>query len=315
VFKLDFQIPESENKISLADPIYLSGSCFSNEIGSKLNTFKFKTLCNPFGTIYNPVSIFKTLTGELDSDRIIESQQVYYHWDCHGNISGLSEKEVEEKVKIIQADSVEYLNNASYLILTLGSAFVYRESETNEIIANCHKLPSSYFKKVLLSQGEIVASYSALQKKFNNNLKIILTISPVRHIRDGLVENNLSKSILLEAVHEIVAQNENTEYFPAYEIMMDELRDYRFFARDMIHPSEEAVDYIWERFMETYFDTSTKKFVNDWNHILHAMKHVPFQPKSKKHQDFLKNTVGKLKEMQGTVDVSGELKFIENQIA
>lgn len=315
MFKLDFKILPSETKITLKDKIYLSGSCFSDEIGSKLTTYKFNNLHNPFGTLYNPVSIVKSVSGSFDLKNVVESQGVYYHWDSHGKISGLSQGEVEKQVQVLQRSSTSFLEDATVLILTLGTAFVYRYQQTGEIVGNCHKVPAKNFTKQLLSKEEIIQSFSDLYKSLESNLMIVFTVSPVRHTRDGLVENNLSKAILIEAVHEMVDRYENVHYFPSYEIMNDELRDYRFFGEDMIHPSKQAVDYIWDKFSEMFFDDKTKTFVKKWDKIVQALDHNAFQPKSNQHQKFLKQTLSTLEELKDQVDVSNEMKTIQNQIA
>ncbi len=314
MFKLDFDFPPSKAKITLDDKVYLSGSCFSDEIGGKLSIYKFESLSNPFGTLYNPISIFKSISGSLNKENTIESGGVFYHWDCHGKISGLSNGEVEKQVEITQVSSTNFLSSATVIILTLGTSYVYQHRSTNEIVANCHKVPSKEFTKQLLTKEEIVQSFSDLYSNLNSNLKIVLTVSPVRHIRDGLVENNLSKARLIESVYEIVQAHENVSYFPSYEIMNDELRDYRFFAQDMIHPSEQAVDYIWKKFSDHFFDQKTKTFIDDWNKVLSALNHAPFQPKSKEHQRFLKKTMSTLENLKDQIDVSNELKAIQKQI-
>ena len=314
MFNLSLDLPSSEKSISLQDHVYLVGSCFSDEIGVKLGTNKFNTLQNPFGTIYNPISIFKTLTGDLDPLNIIESQGVFYHWDCHGKLSALSKSVLTESVKSIMETSSQYLDNATHLVITLGTSHVYEYKKNGQVVANCHKVNGSDFSKRLLTADEIQLAFSDLYERLNPNLNIIFTVSPVRHIRDGLVENNLSKAILLQAVHEIVDGHKNIEYFPAYEIMIDELRDYRYYGEDMVHPSDQAVDYIWKKFTNVYFDADTKQFVNDWSKITQALNHKPFQAKSKQHQDFLSNIVDKVKALEGKVDVSKELATIQNQL-
>lgn len=315
MFKLTFDIPTSEKKISLRDPVYLTGSCFSDSIGEKLSLHKFKTLSNPFGTLYNPISIFKTLSTKLDPTHSIESQGVFYHWDCHGKISGLTKGELHDSVSHVSDNSLSFLENANFSIITLGTSFVYKLNSSGNIVANCHKLPSDNFSKFILSMDEITDSFKDLHETLKKNLTIIFTVSPVRHIRDGLVENNLSKAILIESVHELVSRYENVYYFPAYEIMNDELRDYRFFANDMVHPSPQAVDYIWEKFIQCYCDTETLKFMSGWNKIMSALQHTPFQPKSKEHQKFLNKTLEKLNELGKEVDVTREIETIENQLS
>lgn len=317
MFKLNFDIPSSEKKINLKGNIYLVGSCFSDEIGALLLENRFNLLSNPFGTIYNPHSIFKLLRDEASKNNTIESQGVFYHWDCHGQISGLSKSEIENAFANNRRQSNVFIKESNWLIVTLGTSIVYRLKSTNEIVANCHKVPASEFRKEYLTSDEIVADFEkSFQhlKNLNPDINIILTVSPVRHIKDGLVENNLSKSILLDAVHQIVNEYSNAHYFPSYEIMMDELRDYRFYKKDMIHPSEEAVEYIWKRFSESYFDQETMGFLNEWAKIKSALHHKPFQPSSAKHQQFLKNTLALLDKLNDLIDISVEKAMLQKQL-
>ena len=314
MFKLDLQIPASDSEISLGDKIYLAGSCFSDEIGKKLGANKFKYLSNPFGTIYNPISIFKTLEGSLDSDHTVRSQDVFYHWDCHGQISGLQKEELSIKVNTALESSQEFLNEADHLIITLGTSFVYRLNSTNHIVANCHKVPSQEFTKELLTKEEIVNSFAKIYEGLNNKLNIVLTVSPVRHIRDGLAENNLSKAVLINSVHEIVLQYPNVHYFPAYEIVIDELRDYRFFAEDLVHPSSQAIDYVWTKFSETYFKKETQTLLASWSDLRLAIQHQAFQPRSAAHQNFLRQTIKKVENLKSKIDVSDELKHLQDQL-
>ncbi|MEP1032129.1 GSCFA domain-containing protein [Ekhidna sp.] len=316
MFKLPFNIPRSLKKIDLSDPICLIGSCFSDEMSKHLSRNKFNHLSNPFGTIYNPHSIVKLLSGQVSSNRITESQGVSYHWDAHGVISGLSKKEVEKSFEHKQIELQNFLSSAKWLIITLGTSFVYVHSDAG-VVANCHKVPATSFKKRLLNQKEIIDQFSELHSHLsgiNQKLNILFTISPVRHIRDGLIENNRSKAILLDAVHTLTELYDNVGYFPSYEILIDELRDYRFYQSDMIHPSEEASEYIWNMFSDSYFDQETKKILSEWGKIRTALNHKPFQPKSEPHQKFLKSTLKKLLSMNGKMDVTVELEQLKNQI-
>lgn len=316
LFNLEFNIPKSAKKITLSDSLCLIGSCFSDEIGAYLDGNKFDNLSNPFGIIYNPHSIFKLIAGQVEATNIIQSQEVFYHWDAHGHVSGLSAKDTEnlfdQKKNSLQSSLVK----SNWLVITLGTAIVYEHGEVG-IVANCHKVPSSNFHKRLLNQDEIIGQFDKLHsylESINPTLSIILTISPVRHVRDGLMENNRSKAILLDAVHLIKDSYPNAEYFPSYEIIIDELRDYRFFESDMIHPSEAAVKYIWDRFGQTYFDQPTQDTLAEWNKIKAALNHRPFQPQSFSHQNFLKNTLEKLQKMNEKIDVSVELEQLKKQI-
>ncbi|MEQ9404960.1 MAG: GSCFA domain-containing protein [Cyclobacteriaceae bacterium] len=317
MFSLKFEIPDSPLKISTESKICLIGSCFSDEIGKKLHTYKFNCLSNPFGTVYNPVSILKSIRNEIEPSNLTEQDGIFYHRDCHGKISGLNSKEAEKKVTDAVRSLNGFIRNANVLILTFGTAFIYRLKSTNEIVGNCHKIPAASFSKELLSKEEIIDAFLKTHKHIKDihpDLNIILTVSPVRHTRDGLIESNLSKAVLLQAVHDLTEQFSDVHYFPSYEIIIDELRDYRFYAKDMIHPSEEAIDYVWDRFCETYFDTDTQKFIPEWQSILQALNHKPFHPSSRAHQQFLKNTLEKLENYNRSVDVSKEISELRNQI-
>lgn len=316
MFKLTFDIPESDQKINLKDSILLIGSCFSDEMGDRLLANKLNTLSNPFGTIYNTHSIFKLLKGDSSENSIVESQGVFYHWDAHGEISGLNKTEVEKAFEDRQKETHQFLSSTKWLIITLGTAWVY-EYENTGIVANCHKVPQYRFTKRLLSQEDISKQFSELHSYLKTNdldIHILFTISPVRHIRDGLVENNRSKAILIDAVHSMVERFDNVSYFPSYEIIVDELRDYRFFKEDMIHPSEQTINYVWDRFLETYFDNESRAFISEWNKLQRAIDHKPFQPNSKNYQDFLKKTLEKLEKLNGKIDLSVEIEQLKQEL-
>lgn len=314
--KLDFDPTPSSKKIGLQSKILLLGSCFSDQIGEYLVSNKFSTLTNPFGSIYNPHSIFKLLSDDVSTNRLVESQGVYYHWDAHGMISGYSKSEVENDFEQRRNKTKSFLEKTDWLIITPGTSFVYVHGEDG-IVANCHKVPATKFEKRLLSIEEIVSQFNKLHAylaQINPDLNILFTVSPVRHIRDGLVENNRSKAILIEAIHSLVDQWQNVSYFPSYEILIDELRDYRFYTEDMVHPSSSAVRYIWDKFVETYVDDEAVAFLSEWNKIKQAINHKPFQRASDAHQSFLKTTLLKLEKMNEKIDVSVEIKQLRNQI-
>ncbi|WP_420319264.1 GSCFA domain-containing protein [Ekhidna sp.] len=316
MFKLSFDIPESKHKISLSDPILLIGSCFSDEIGLKLSESKFNTLCNPFGTIYNPHSIFKLLSNLSKSNNVVESQGVQYHWDTHGKISGLNPQETIDLFEKINNETQNFLMQTNWLFITLGTAIVY-ERMNGDIVANCHKVPGGEFRKRFLNQDEIKRQFSTLHtylEKINPRLNIVFTVSPVRHIRDGLIENNQSKAILIDSIRSITENYPNTTYFPSYEIAMDELRDYRFFQEDRIHPTNEAIDYVWNRFIEAYLDKEAIGIIEEWSKLKAALHHRPFQPQSTAHQTFLKSTLKKMEELNEKVDLSVEMNQLKQQI-
>lgn len=318
MFSLNFEIPLSASKIRLKDHIVSIGSCFADNIGSLLSTYKFDCASNPFGSIYNPVSISELLVGDIHNDEIIESQGVYFHWQAHGQVAAMSAKELDHSIQEINLGLQKKLKSTDWLIVTLGSAFAYRLNASNRIVANCHKVPQSEFTKVLLEieqmEEALVSAFLAI-KSINPNLKVILTVSPVRHVRDGLIKNNRSKGRLLEVVHSLDEKHDWIHYFPAYEIQIDELRDYRFFAKDRVHPSDESVEYIWQKFGQTYFDDETNGFVKEWRRILGMVNHRPIHPKSSEHQAFIKKTIQHLQRLASDVDVQEEIAFMQKQLS
>ena len=292
------------------------GSCFSDQMGEYLVKNKFNVLTNPFGTIYNPHSIFKLLANNVTIDQVVESQGVYYHWDAHGTISGNSKPEVTTIVEQKRNETKSFLEETDWLIITPGTSFVYEHLEKG-IVANCHKIPAAMFKKRLLTGEEIISQFNKLHSylaQINPSLNMLFTVSPVRHIRDGLIENNRSKAVLIDAIHSLVNQWPNVSYFPSYELLIDELRDYRFYAEDMVHPSSIAVKYIWDKFVATHFDDEAVTFLGEWHKIKMAMNHTPLRKESDAHQSFLKKTLSKLEKMNEKVDVRVEIKQLRSQI-
>ena len=315
--QLDFPIRPSFKKINLEDSVYLIGSCFSDEIGDKMQSAKFNSISNPFGTVYNPHSIFKILSGKIDHNDTVESDGVNYHWDAHGEISAIKLDDLKKLTKQKVYESYQFVQKAQWLVITFGTAWVYRNRKSGEIVANCHKVPDNEFYKELLTIEEIADSFRSFKRDLtstNPYINIVFTVSPVRHTKDGIVENNRSKARLIESIHDMVDRFENVAYFPAYEIMYDELRDYRYYKRDLVHPSPMAVDYIWDKFCETYFDDETRTYLGRWNKIQDSLNHRPFQPKSKSHQAFLKATLKNLESLSKKVDVKEEIKVIKSQI-
>jgi hypothetical protein len=279
-------------------------------------------MVQPFGVIYNPISIHKALLygvlGQYPPDHTyLSNQDIFLNYDFHSINSGLSEDEARRKIEG-QIDKVRaQLSSTEWLIITYGTAWVYERLDTNEVVANCHKIPADRFEKRLLTTTEVIDSFNRLRElllKFNSAVKVILTVSPVRHIKDTLELNSVSKSVLRLACHALSEQLDNVEYFPAYEIMMDDLRDYRFYKSDMIHPTADAEDYIFEKFGERYFDQDTKKFVIEWSKILSAIHHRPFHETSSAHQRFLQDTIKRLEAFKNTADVQAEIDHIKSRL-
>ena len=269
-------IPESEWKMKTGAKVLLVGSCFADEIGEKMVRGGFEAMVNPFGTLYNPASIAASLLRSIsekeysaDSAELIQSESdgMWHSWMHHSSFSSLDVATLVERINGTTHCVADFLREADVLIVTMGTAIIYRLKETGMLVANCHKQLDSLFVRERLNSYDIVDQWEMLLQlleSVNPKLKVIFTVSPIRHKRDGYHVNQVSKGILLQGVDEIVngkSSNSQCFYFPSYEIMMDELRDYRFYADDMIHPSEKAVEYIWQRFQDTYFDNKTKDAV------------------------------------------------------
>jgi hypothetical protein len=321
VFRTEISIPSSPVRIDHQSGIFTIGSCFSDVMGKKLLKNKFSVLANPFGVAFNPESIFRLLNSSLDHENLkdgyIENNHIWYNYYFHSELYGNTKEELSKKINEQRRLSHEFLLRAKTLTITFGTAYVYRLKSHQEIVSNCHKMPSSLFTKELLTVELITKSFDAFHKKAilaNPGLKIILTVSPVRHIKDSIQLNSISKSILRIACHNIAAENENISYFPAYEIMMDDLRDYRFYKEDMIHPTELAENYIWEKFVDTYMEKQSKEFIKKWSEILKALEHKPFHPHSETHQNFIKETIKKIKSLSAYADMNAELKMLEDQL-
>jgi hypothetical protein len=248
---------------------------------------------------------------------IVENQGVFHHYDLHSDHSNTSKQELLLHANKRMKKLGEQLSDTSILIYTLGTAIVYELLETGEIVANCHKVPAREFNRRFLGIEEIVHAFKInynLVKSINKNARFILTVSPVRHQKESFEQNNVSKSILRIACERIRTEFEHIDYFPAFEIMMDELRDYRFYAEDMLHPNQVAADHIWHKFMDVYFDEETRTFISGWEKIRKSMAHRPFNPKSKEHQIFIKKTIEQLNEFSNMIDISKELQVLKSQL-
>ena len=312
-----------EFQISLNSKILTLGSCFSDVLGSYLTENKIECLTNPFGNVYNLSSTSRLLEELLEpsenhEDTIIENDGVFFHYNYHSEIRDFTKAGLKEKIKVLNQSTATFLKSADYLIITLGTSWVYEQIQTQYIVSNCHKQKASLFNKKLLgeqNQLDIFENIYTKLKKFNPLLRIILTVSPVRHIKDMLQLNSVSKSILRTLCYTINNRYSDTYYFPSYEIVIDDLRDYRFFKSDLIHPNEQAEKYILDIFSETYFDENLKSFINDWKKIKTGIEHRPFNPNSKNHQKFLQNLLTKIQTFENQIDISKEKEAIQNQIS
>lgn len=312
----------SAAQIDLNSDVLTQGSCFSDAMGRRLATNKLKALANPFGVIYNPESIHKVLRHAVFNEpaaphTFVYHGEIFFNYDFHSAFSSLRQEELAATLTERIGAAHFFLKDATWLVITYGTAWVYRREDTGEVVANCHKLPPAQFSKSLLTPEEITSSFNSLYgslKNFNPKIKIILTVSPVRHIKDTLALNAVSKSVLRLAAHRISLTHADIDYFPAYELMIDDLRDYRFYKEDMLHPTEEAEDYIWEKFMERYFSPEAKDFVRQWKPVLAAVKHKPFHPETVAHQQFLRDTLKKLNALNSIVNLQDEIALITQQL-
>ncbi|APZ46197.1 GSCFA domain-containing protein [Polaribacter reichenbachii] len=297
---------ETKNQINYNSKVLLLGSCFSENIGNKFNYFKFQSLQNPFGILFHPIAIENLVTNVINQKKYTEEDLIYqneiwHSFDAHSSLSSLDKNEILNHLNSAITSTNKKLEEASHIVITLGTSWVYRHIESDKIVVNCHKIPQKKFLKELLSVDEITESLEAiiaLIKSINKNVSILFTVSPVRHFKDGFIENTQSKSHLITAIHQIIDERKNTHYFPSYEIMMDELRDYRFYNEDMIHPNKTAINYIWERFIATWFSDKTKATLKEIDAIQRGILHRPFNESSEQHQQFLNNLEAKKDKIQ-----------------
>lgn len=290
--QVDFSL--STQHITYDQSILSIGSCFADLVGKQLTYHGFNTLNNPFGVVYNPQSLALLLDNslnstQLDEDRFTLQHDVYQHFDLHSQLGGMSIQDITNTYRTQQNITNQYVTTANWLIITLGSAIVYRHLPTGKIVNNCHKVPQATFRKEMLSVTTILdrltCTFDAIRQA-NANLNIILTVSPVRHKRHGLVDNNRSKARLLIAAEELDAMYDYVSYFPAYELFIDELRDYRYFAEDMVHPSSVAEQVVWQRFKDVYFRDDTLSLTNQVTKLKARMQHRPMYPESIIYQQF-----------------------------
>lgn len=297
MFLTQVKIPNSSFLISYEDRILSLGSCFAENIGTKLQQAYFLSFINPFGVLYNPLSVGQGIRyllseKEFTKDNLFQHGSLWSSFSHSSTFSATTAAETLQKINSRLLASRNFLSEADVVLITLGTAWVFENVETGSIVANCHKLPASCFKRRRLSVDEIVVELSeiiVLLREKNKDLKFAFTVSPIRHWKDGAHENTVSKSTLHLAVDRIKKSFENVEYFPAFEIMMDELRDYRFYATDMLHPSEQAVDYIWQRFSETYFADETRQLKKELEQLRADLNHRPLHPETQEYQLFLES--------------------------
>jgi hypothetical protein len=315
---LQFPVQPISEKINFAQQFLFLGSCFAENIGETMQRYKFNVEINPHGVLYNPASIAVALrryaeNKKMESTELFFANECWNSWEHHSRFSNTNKEICLAVINNSISSSHDKIKNTDWLFITFGSAFIYKRNE--QLVGNCHKQPQKEFAKSLMRTQEIVADYKLLiqeLKKINKNLKIVFTISPVRYVRDGVVENNLSKARLIDAVHQLVQENENAFYFPAYELVMDDLRDYRFYKNDLVHPNEQAIEYVFEKLILTIFSEETKLLFDKLKAIVTAKEHKPFNEDTEAFKKFKTNFLLQCKALQkefSFLDLKDELEY------
>ncbi len=298
------------------------GSCFAEVMGEKLVAHKFNVLVNPFGVIFNPVSLAGLLSKALAGtpagrEGLVSTREGWRHYDFHSRLGAPDAEALLMQTDAVLAATGQFLASTGWLLLTLGTAYVYRRKDNGAVVANCHKVSNASFAKELLPLDAIVSAlddvFSRLAGRYPQ-VQVLLTVSPVRHTKDTLVLNAVSKSLLRVACHALAEKHHHVQYFPAYELMLDDLRDYRFYKPDMIHPSEVAEAYIWQKLAEAYFDKQTERFIREWTKLRQALGHRPFNPHTAAHQDFLRSTLIQLEAWRNVVPLEAEIAQVSAQL-
>ncbi|GAC1449823.1 MAG: GSCFA domain-containing protein [Chitinophagaceae bacterium] len=328
-FQLPINIPAFPDPISYRDNILLIGSCFTEHIGNKLQDMKFNVLQNPNGILFDPYSVAASLVSyvqnkQYTAEDLFYLDELWQSWQHHSIFSHISKEECLQQINVSQNKAHAFLKNASCIIITLGSSFSYRLTDqapgsvgrgVGGGVANCHRAPAQWFRKHMMGIDETSAALDNCIHRlfhFNPGLKIIFTVSPVRHIRDGVTENNRSKARLIETVHHLVNKFDCLYYFPAYELVIDVLRDYRFYDIDMVHPNYPATEFVMEKFIQNCIDEPSRQVMEEVKKIVTARKHKAFQPATNAHKQFLSAHFEKAKDLQKRypfLDLDEELEY------
>ena len=320
-WQIQVPIPKYPFSLSRSDRVFTVGSCFAKHMADRLVHYKFSCASNSYGTLFHPIPLLQNLSDalkqvEIDEDLFLERDETAFHYSCHSSVWAESKNDLKKKFQDLQLSVAKELKESKLLILTFGSAFLY-QLVSGKPVANCHKQPKNTFTKGLSSSEEIqnvFHSFYTELKKQNPKIQIVLTVSPVRHIRDGVHENNLSKSTLLLACDAIQNTFEDLHYFPAYEIVMDELRDYRFYEKDRVHPNDEALAYVWDKFAEAILTKESLKLNRDLDKLFLSINHKAFIETSMAHQRFLQKTMASALVLNEKVDLKEEIKELKKRL-
>lgn len=323
-FMINIDIKKLPRPIAYRDKILLIGSCFTEHIGNTLGELKFSILQNPHGILFDPASVCKSLVSYIQNKKyeekdLFQLNEVWNSWEHHSRFSNPDAKESVRIINESQEQAHRFLKEADWIIITLGSSFSYRLAENNEGVANCHRAPAQQFNKHMLTIDETVTMLDNCYHqliRFNPKLNIIFTVSPVRHLRDGVVENNRSKARLIEAVHHMVNKFDRLHYFPAYELVIDVLRDYRFYDIDLAHPNYMATEFVLEKFAASCVDNDAQELMQEIKKIVIARKHKAFQPNTNAHKQFMQSHAEKVKALQQKypfLDLEEELTYFNKK--
>lgn len=309
----NFQIPsiDKEHQIDYQSKTMTIGSCFAKSLSQKMEFYKFRSQANPFGVMFHPIAIENLLLRAFKFE-LFEEKDIFFYEDLWHSYEVHSECSMPDKGQMLSSlnqklrEFRDGIASATHIVITLGTAWAYRHSQSNVLVANCHKIPQQEFQKEILSVVDVFESLHRMRnfiRSINAYVRIIFTISPVRHLKDGFVENQRSKALLFTALHEYLqdAKDDLQFYFPAYEVLMDELRDYRFYAEDMVHPSSQAIDFIWEKFKNAYIRESSYELMKEVSSIQSGLAHRPFNPDTEGHKMFMENLNERMKSIQEKV--------------
>ena len=321
-FRTEIAPIDFPDKITLKDNVLTIGSCFAKTMGELFVHNRIECFVNPFGTIYDPLSMTRLLRmamqdKEPDKSTMVESAGVWKNLLLHSSFSGLSQDELGLKIRARLSQVRKQLAETDWLMLTFGTAFVYTYKKTEQRVANCQKIPAGNFTRNLASQAILLEDFTEFLgelRAFNPKVKILLTVSPVRHIRDGLSENSVSKAVLRLLCNTLAHEHRAVYYYPAYEIVIDDLRDYRFYKEDLIHPNRQATNYIWKHFTKSIFDEELLEFIQQWQKVYASLNHRPFNPGSYEHQQFLQKLLQELEHLSSKLDLSVEIAQVKEAI-
>jgi len=322
---LALDIPPLPKPITYRDSVLLIGSCFTEHIYERLAYHKFSALSNPHGILFNPLSVASSLDSYLDNKQYTQEDLFYLNeiwnsWDHHTRFSNIDKGKALEGINNSQNNAATFIKQADWIIITLGSAFQYYLKDSNKPVANNHRAPAQWFEKRLLPIDDIVAALNnTLKKLFTTNpwTRVIFTISPVRHIRDGVIDNNRSKARLIETVHTLCGQFEQAYYFPAYELVIDILRDYRFYDIDFVHPNYLATTFVWEHFVKSCVDGETREIMHEVQEIMAARSHRARFPQTDAHQKFKASYAAKISALikkYPYLHLDDELKYFSAEV-